>query len=694
MLSLVTEKPIWFIVFCLLAAFAYTFIQYKNDKTIASLHKLVKSLLYSFRFLVVFVLSFLLLSPLIKSNTRKIEKPIIVIAQDNSKSISINKDSTFLKNDYLKNLNAAAEKLGEKYEVKWLRFGSKTESNKAIDFSEKQSNISSLFDEIENNYSGRNLGALILGTDGIYNEGTNPFYECSKIEAPVFTIALGDTTLRKDLLISKVLHNEYAYFGNTFPVEIIAEAKQFTNRGIKISISKNDKVIDTKSITCNSSSFITNQRFQLKADEKGVNHYVVQIEKTEGEVTYKNNLFDFFIEVLDGQQKILILANAPHPDIAAIRKSIEKNENYECEVFLADQFNKQLNKYNAIVLHNLPSYNGNQKLIQDIAKSDIPCIFILGTQTNFNAFNNLQTGLSIYPNGNKYNETQAIYNKGFSLFTVDDAFNEITSSFPPLITPFASYKLSNSASALFNQKLGNVASNDPLVVFNSVGNRKYEVICGEGLWQWYLGNYQEKQNHDIFNEFMSKSIQYVASKENKSLFRVSCNNVYEENEDIEFDAELYNESYELINDKEVSMTISNSKGKQFNFAFLSSGNAYQLNAGNLPPDQYTFKAVANNNGKTYNYNGKFIVKALFSELAQTVANHQLLNQISVKTQGKLYYSNQVNQLVDDLMNSEKIKPVVYNEKQLNDAIQLKWIAIMLLCLLSVEWFLRKYFGSY
>jgi hypothetical protein len=694
MLSLVTEKPIWFVIFCLIAALGYTFIQYRNDKTIASLNKSVKGILYSFRFLVVFILSFLLLSPLIKSTNRRIEKPIIVIAQDNSKSIAINKDSAFLRTDYVKTLNSAAEKLGAKYDVKWLSFGSSTRANKDITYAEKQSNISSLFDEVENNFSGRNLGALVLATDGIYNEGTNPFYECSKIEAPVYSIAMGDTAIRKDLLISKVMHNEYAYFGNTFPVEIIAEAKQFLNQTLKISISKNGNLIESKSVTSTNNSFITNQRFQLKAEEKGVNHFVVQVEKTAGEVTYKNNQFDFFIEVLDGQQKILILANAPHPDIAAIRKSIEKNENYECEVFLAEQFSKQLNKYNAIILHNLPSNNNNQKLIQDVSKTDIPCIFILGTQTNFNAFNNLQTGLSVYPNGNRFNESQASYNKGFSLFTVDDQFNETSSIFPPLTTPFASYKLSNSATTLFNQKLGNVTSNDPLVVFNTVGNRKFEIICGEGLWQWYLGNYQEKQNHEVFNEFISKSIQYVASKDNKSLFRVNCNNVYEESEEIEFDAELYNESYELINDKEVSISISNSKGKQFNFAFIASGNSYQLNAGNFPPDNYTFTATANSGGKTFSFAGKFIVKALFSELTQTVANHQLLNQISNKTQGKLYYPKQVEQLVDELLNSDKIKPVVFNQKQLNDAIQLKWILILLLSLLSIEWFLRKYFGSY
>lgn len=694
MFSLVTEKPLWMMLFCLLAAATYTIIQYKNDKTISSLKKWVSWTLYGFRFLVVFILSFLLLSPLIKSTNRSIEKPIIVFAHDNSKSIIIHKDSNFLRGDYLTQLKALSNELQKKYEVRWLSFGSKVRANVNIDYIEKQSNLSAVFEEVENNFTGRNLGALIFASDGIYNEGTNPLYESKKIDAPIFTIALGDTTLHKDLLIAKVSHNEYAYLGNTFPVEITAEAKQYVGKPLKLSVLKNGKLLDSRSINCTSNEHITTQSFQLKAEEKGVNHFVVQVEQVTGEVTFRNNQYDFFIEVLDGQQKILVLANAPHPDISAIRKSIERNENYECDVFLADQFTQSLSKYNAIILHNLPSINGNQKIIQDIQKTDIPCIFILGTQTNYNAFNNLQTGLSVYPNSNKYNETQASLNRGFSLFTVTDECKQVTENFPPLLCAFGSYKVSNGANVLYQQRIGNIPSNEPLVVFNSEGNRKYEIICGEGLWQWSLNNYQEKQNQDVFNEFLSKSIQYVASKENKSLFHVACNKVYDENEDIEFTAELYNESYELIHDKDVKLSITNSKGKQYDFALVASGKSYQVNAGCFPPDNYTFKATTTSNGKVMNYSGKFIVKAILSELTHTVANHQLMQQLATNTQGKMYYPSELSKLKDELLNTDTIKPVVYTQKNLNDAIQLLWVAFLLLMLLSVEWFLRKYFGSY
>ena len=42
----------------------------------------------------------------------------------------------------------------------------------------------------------------------------------SRIPAPLHTIALGDTTLQKDIRILRLLHNDVAGLGNRFPVEI------------------------------------------------------------------------------------------------------------------------------------------------------------------------------------------------------------------------------------------------------------------------------------------------------------------------------------------------------------------------------------------------------------------------------------------------------------------------------------------
>ena len=72
----------------------------------------------------------------------------------------------------------------------------------------------------------------------------------------------------------------------------------------------------------------------------------------------------------------------------------------------------------------------------------------------------------------------------------------------------------------------------------------------------------------------------------------------------------------------------------------------------------------------------------------------MLYQISAKTNGKLFYKNQFDKLLKELENRADIKPVIYSEKQLNDAVNLKWILALLLFLITVEWFIRKRSGGY
>ena len=60
-----------------------------------------------------------------------------------------------------------------------------------------------------------------------------------------------------------------------------------------------------------------------EAGKPGLKHYTVTIEPVENERNTKNNSADFVINVLENKQKILILSDGPHPDIGAIKNTLE-----------------------------------------------------------------------------------------------------------------------------------------------------------------------------------------------------------------------------------------------------------------------------------------------------------------------------------------------------------------------------------
>ena len=305
-----------------------------------------------FRFFVITILAFFLLSPLLKSVIREVEKPIIIIAQDNSESIGVGKDSIFIKNEYKQNVQKLIDELESKYEVLLYSFADKVKEYSKIDslmFNEKQTDISALFSEIETRYSNRNIGALILASDGLYNKGANPLYSSDKLRVPVYTIALGDTTVKKDIVLLKVEHNRLAYLGNKFPMEIIVSAKQLKGKSTKLEIQKGGITLFTQAIIINSEAFNIKIPVLLEANEIGLQKYNVRLSTLAEENNISNNNLNVFIDVLNAKQKVLILADAPHPDIAAIKASIESNQNYEVESYTADNFDKSFNKYNLVI---------------------------------------------------------------------------------------------------------------------------------------------------------------------------------------------------------------------------------------------------------------------------------------------------------------------------------------------------------
>ena len=101
----------WFIVFCLALGALYSIILYRKEHLFEEVQPWLKRLIAVFRFLVVSVLAFLLLTPFIRTIFREVEKPIIIVAQDNSESILTGIDSSSFKKLYAEQFNNMVEEL-------------------------------------------------------------------------------------------------------------------------------------------------------------------------------------------------------------------------------------------------------------------------------------------------------------------------------------------------------------------------------------------------------------------------------------------------------------------------------------------------------------------------------------------------------------------------------------------------------
>lgn len=695
-MSFTAEYSLWFTLLCLLIAVAGSWFLYAQNKLDLSgrYGKWVERGLMAFRFVSLFCIAFLLLGPLMKTWTTRTDKPIIVMAIDGSQSIVANKDSAFYRNTFISQLQQLQQNLGDEYDVRPYTFGKEMKESFSNTFSERQTNMAQVFSYIHTTYSNQNLGAVILAGDGLYNDDANPVYETKNVNAPVYTIGLGDTVQRKDVLIKQVKHNQLVYAGNFFPLQIDVLAYGFSNKQTTLNVSQNGKVVFTSSVSIQDASFFTTIPVSLEAKQSGTQHYVVSITPIAGEVSTANNRFDVFINVIDGKQKIALISLAPHPDIAAYKQSIEQNENYSITSLSFDKISAaQLKEFSLVVFHQLPGLKGEGlSLVKATREQGIPILYVVGAQTGLPYLNAAEPALTLSSGRNSTNETTPNLESSFSLFTVNEDDWNIIRKFPPLYSPYASYKINVEHDVLFTQQIGYVKTQFPLVAFGKSSSNKSGFVFGEGFWKWRMYD-AALSEHRVSSSLMGKMVQYLAAKDDRSRFRVSGKKRFDENESVKLDAEVYNESYELINGGDVQLSLQNGSGRKFTYTFSKTDKAYTLDLGLLAPGNYNYEATTSVGAKTQMVRGQFAVIPLQVEFLQTTANHQLLNEIAQETGGSLFYPYQLEALEKAVRNNDIIKPVIYKQETVKSWINLKWICFLIVGLLTAEWFVRKWNGS-
>lgn len=693
------QYPIWLCLIVLVAAIAYAAVLYFRSSDYKGKNKNVKRALSALRFLSVGLIGWLLLGPMIKSYISHTKKPTIVILSDQSQSVGawMQKNTNTLEQD----LSSLSQSLSEKYDTEVYTFGDEvTELGDSASYDAPITNITKAIEHISDIHEGDNVGATILITDGIYNEGKSPIYAKYAHTAPIYAVALGDTTRRGDLSIRQVLHNDIGYLNDQMNIQVDLQAYGSTGQSTRLLVRRKegDRFVNVfdKNIRINGDDFFTTEDITLDLNKSGINQYRISASPVANEENRQNNYRDIYIEVLDARQTIMIVANAPHPDLAALKTLLKRNKNYEVEISYDKPTGQQMKEVDLMIFHNLPSKKTDiQDVVSQLDRNKKPRLYITGTQLDKAKFNRLQKGIQISTGDNVVNQVFATESDDFLSFSVSDQLSERLPKYPPLSAPFGEYRVAPDVDVWIYQRIGNVATNYPLLALRDESGIKSAYLVADGIWQWKYFDYVQSGNFDLVGELIDKTTLYATTVEDKRKFRVSsAQNVYNQNEMVAFSAELYNNNYELVNQSEVALSIINSSNETFDYTFSPTDNtAYALSVGQLAPDTYRYRASTEYNGERYEAAGRFSVKEIQYELYNTEANHNILQSLANKTGGRVYAPTSISELESALLDNSSIKPVIYSNEKTKSLLDYKWLFGLLALLLGAEWFVRRYFGA-
>lgn len=681
----------WWLLPCLLTGVLYAWLMYRKPVNLGESYRILLAIV---RGLAVTVITLLLLNPLVKTVRYEPQKPLVLIAEDNSASIKTFEPKGFDLHQFHDRLASLKEKLGNDYEVREFNFDGSLHTGLSNNFNGRQTNIASAIRQLNEQFVNQNIGAVVLATDGLYNQGNDPQYEAQNLKSNIYTIPLGDNIPRRDLLISNISYNKTALLGNDFEVQVLAEANMSSGETARLNVTEDGRPVLAQSAAIDNNNWHKTFNLKLNADKKGLKKFTISFSPLKNETSTKNNTETIYVEVIDASQKVLLIYNSPHPDIAVIKQAIEINRNYELRAInVADLSKVKLSDYNLLILHQV-QLSAYPTLFKFVNESKTPAWFIGGSQSNLPDFNQQQNVIHIDATRPDIQEAFALPDPSFSNFTLTDSTKNKISQFPPLLVPFGSYTASAGTSVLFKQKIGSITTTYPLLAFAEDHGRRTGVLAGEGLWRWGLSEYQNFGNHNAMNELVSQVIQYLTANSSRQRFRVyTAKNVFDEGEHVLLNAELYNEALELINTPDVKLELKNQTGKSYSYLFTRTGQSYQLNAGIIAPGDYTYTASTQLGRQTLSANGQLSVRALDLEERQSTANHQLLESLAKRSGGAVIGPSDLDRLPDLIRKNENIKTIINEDRRYSDLINIKWVFVLILALLSAEWFLRKREGE-
>lgn len=663
-----------YIILAVLLSIVVGFIQYYlKEKNPPKIH----IVLFILKVLSLFLLLLLLINPKIKIPQIENIKPRLSLLVDNSLSTKFFKEEKTV-SDIVAKLTAS-NKLKDKFDVRLFSFGTEVKASDSLTYNDRHTNISKAIQSV-NELSKDNLGAVVLISDG--NQTIGQDYEFTSSGQSVFPIVIGDTTNYEDIRISQLNVNKYSYLNNKFPVEAYINYEGKKNIKTQFNIYKAGRKVFSKNLTMSPSNNSIAVSTNLTSNKEGVHYYSASVTKINREKNTKNNRKNFSVEVINQQTKVLLLTSIYHPDIGALKKAIEKNKQRNVEIAQINTFKGNVKDYQFVILYQPNGYF--KKVMEDRASN---FLLITGGKTDWNFLNSLNLGFrkeAIYQTENY----AAAYNDSFLTFIQKDIG---FTSFAPLKDRFGVVNAKGHQTLLY-QKLKGIATKSPLIATFEKGENKFAVIFGEGIWKWRSASYLKENSFEPFDEFINTIVQYLASNKKRKRLDVSIDNLYLSNQPIVISALYLDNNFKFDNRASIQLTVVNEETKDkkvYPFSLLK--NAYQTKIEGLAPGNYKYSVKVE--GQNIVKNGKFKIADFQIEEQFSNANDKKLLKLAAQTKGKGYYKGEEGTAINDLINNKNYYTVQKTTHIQQNLIDWKWILFVVVALLAVEWFLRKYFGK-
>ena len=520
-------------------------------------------------------------------------------------------------------------------------------------------------------------------TDGNQTFGEDYVFNAGNPKRSIYPVAVGDTTSYEDLSIDQVNANKYAFLRNKYPLEIFVSYKGTGTVSKAVSITMDGKRVFSENITLTGSDNSKVINALIEASSVGVKYLNVSVTQLEGERNTNNNKKSLAVEVIDEKTNIAIISDILHPDVGALKESLESNEQRSVSILKPNA--QQLDEIDLFILYQPNS--SFESVYKYIEQKNANTFSLIGPNTDLGFINRVQKQFRV-EDGYPIQEVVPVKNEGFGKFDISENTFE---NYPPLDTDVGPIEIDGDHEALLNMRIKGVTMGSPLLTVLVKENNKKILLFGENIWKWRMQSYRDDRNFQNFDSFIGKLVVYLANDRSKERLTLDFESVYEGSNKAIVRASYFDEAFTFDTNASLILRLKN-KGTNdtHDIPMLLKKGFYEADLSDRPPGQYGFTVVVKNEGQSKS--GSFRILDFDVEQQLLATDHFKLQQLAVNNSGALFFADRVEELIDELVADERFKPVQSSNEKVVSLIDFRILLGVIAFTLGLEWFIRKYNG--
>jgi len=596
----------------------------------------------------------------------------------------------------------------------------------------RTSDLAGALDETVKRSSGMPLSAIVLATDGASNVPRDLAATLRELRArdiPVFTVGVGNTARPMDAELTRINMPRRVLVGSRVNIETYVGLSGYQATKVLIGVREDGRAIKTEEFNLRGNDTQA-VNIEITPTTPGLHRYTVEITPLDRELTIENNKQDALVEVISGPLRLLHIEGEPRWELGKIRESLALNEKNIVLVSLQrtgeNKFYRQGIASQTELATGFPLTEEELFSYHGLVIGSVEAGFFTADQLrSIEAFvarrggGLLAIGGRLAFDGGKYKGTTIDDLLPVSLTggPVDDA-NSFSPVYKPILTgagqthpitrlnddrganqkawnelpPISvSEVLANvkpGASVLLEaRRVDGAGQTAPLLVQQRYGRGQTLALTASDTWRWRMRMDSKNNAHETFWRQM---LRYVVSSTPQQIEIGAEKDVYAMDDTVNIVADIRDKRFNPVSDATATARVTKPSGAvvdvPLKFTTLNDVNTY---AGEFKADElgeHKIELIGTSAGLgTLSARSSIMVSDLNREYYSAAQNSDLLKRISAETGGKYYTPAEAQLLLDDLV----YRQTPYSERVTKDLWDMPINFMLIIGLLSGEWFLRK-----